>query len=503
VFRKFLHNTAVSAVAYGIAGVLGLFAVGLIARSYGLAVLGLIVLVRVFLPTGFLAVIDLGVSELTTQAVARGRVGDWSVASEKFSLLTTIAALAGLAAGVALWIGAAPLAILFKVASEQRQAFVSILTVTALILPITFLGLVAEGVLKGFEEYEWLRLTEVVSTALYVVAIYASVLGGAAFEWLAYSYLATIIAKYLVLAVVTFLLARSTPLRFSQWSDESRRDVMHRCWLMFRNRIAGILQQPVVPLAIGVLYSPTEVGAYDLITRLPRFLKTSMAPLYSAILPLSTQIEETADARRLQILGRNGLVLPAAAVAPVLVVIALFSKEILTVWVGPQHADQWPWLALSLFVPALSLMLGAGQTALMVRSDFLRLITRYLYLQVLTQYLVTVAALIWFRENAFILGWVVSYLVFAPLIAHRILSFMDLPGSLFWEQVGRQTMVAAILAAMVATYKFYSAPSGLAALVIVGTIGCIAAWALSVALILSQSDRAMVGRIARAIVQRK
>jgi hypothetical protein len=87
VLRRFLHNTAISAVAYGVAGVLGLLAVGVIARSYGLAVLGLIVLVRAFLPTGFLALVDLGVTEITTLAVARGRVGDWAMASGKVSLL--------------------------------------------------------------------------------------------------------------------------------------------------------------------------------------------------------------------------------------------------------------------------------------------------------------------------------------------------------------------------------------------------------------------------------
>ena len=78
MLRRFVQNTAISAVAYALAGVLGLFAVGLIAKSYGLAVLGLIVLVRAFLPTGFLALVDFGVSETTTQAVARGRVGDWT-----------------------------------------------------------------------------------------------------------------------------------------------------------------------------------------------------------------------------------------------------------------------------------------------------------------------------------------------------------------------------------------------------------------------------------------
>ncbi len=102
VLRRFLHNTAISAVAYGLAGVLGLFAVGLIARSYGLAVLGLLVLLRAFLPTGFLALVDLGVSENTTQAVARGRVGDWALASEKLSLRPLVAGATGVIWGAAL-----------------------------------------------------------------------------------------------------------------------------------------------------------------------------------------------------------------------------------------------------------------------------------------------------------------------------------------------------------------------------------------------------------------
>ena len=165
MLRRFLHNTAISAAAYGLAGVLGLLAVGLIARSYGLAVLGLIVLARAFLPSGFLALVDLGVSEITTQAVARGRGGDWAVASEKVSLLAVIAGATGIASGMALWICAAPLAMIFKVAPDETEAFVSILSVTAFVLPIAFLGLIAEGTLKGFEEYGWLRLTEVGSNA--------------------------------------------------------------------------------------------------------------------------------------------------------------------------------------------------------------------------------------------------------------------------------------------------------------------------------------------------
>ena len=501
VLRRFVQNTAISAVAYALAGVLGLFAVGVIARSYGVAVLGLIVLARTFLPTGIFALIDFGVSESTTQFVARGRVGDWAVASEKVSLLTTIAAVTGVFAAIGLWISAAILTAIFKVAPDQADVFVAILRVTAPLLPITFLGLVAEGALKGFEQYGWLRLTEVGGNALYVVAVYALVWQGAPFEMIAYSYLAMTVAKYLVLAGVLYRAVQATPLRFRSWTASSRRDVLHRCWLMFNNRLAGVFQQTLVPLAIGALYSPAAVGTYDLITRLPRFLKATMAPLHSAILPLSTYIEESSDTRRLQILGRNGLVLPTAVVVPVLVVVALFSEQILKVWVGPQHAGEWPWLALSMFIPAFTVMLGAGQTALMVRSDFLRLNTKLLYLQVAVQYLVTALALVWFRERAFILGWVVSYVVFAPVTAHRVLSYMNLPASLFWEQVGKHALVATILAVVITAGKMFLDPGSLVALMIAGGFSCILAWALSGAIILSGSDRAMFGRFAKAMTR--
>src|SRR2546430_11034854 len=155
-------------------------------------------------------------------------------------------------------------------------------------------------------------MTETGSNLLDVAAVYALVWRGAPFEWVAYSYLAMIVTKYFVLAAVVCRAAFGTSLRLRSWTASSSKDVFHRCWLMFNNRIAGTFQQTLVPLAVGALYSPVEVGTFDLITRLARFLKATMAPLHSAILPISTHIDEATDTRRLQILGRNGLVLPGA-----------------------------------------------------------------------------------------------------------------------------------------------------------------------------------------------
>lgn len=502
MLRRFLHNTAISAVAFGLAGVLGLFSVGLIAKFYGLTVLGLIALTRAFLPNGFLSLIDFGVSEITTQMVARGRLGDWAAASERVSFLTMVAAVTGLISSVAIWFGAPSLAVIFAVAPEEAPAFVSILKVTALITPLAFIGLIMEGALKGFEEYAWLRMTEVGGNLLYVAAIYLAVRNKLPFEWIAYAYLATVVVKYFVLAVIVAIVAHGSKLGPSAWSPETRNDLVYRCWLMFNGRIGGVLQQTIIPLAIGAMYGPAQVGAYDLLMRLPRFLKSVLSPLFSAILPISAHLYEKTDVRRLQILGRNSFVLPAAVVVPILVLMALYSEEILIVWVGPQSAAQWSWLALALVVPAANSMINAGQTALMVRADFMRFANRFLYSQVLLQYAVTVLTLHWFQDRAFILGWVLSYITMTPVLMHRMFRLMALPRRLFWEHVARQVLVAALLTVFVLSYKMYFAPTTLPALVVAGTIGCIAAWALSLTLILSRRDRAMFGNFARAITPR-
>lgn len=502
MLRRFLHNTAISAVAYAFAGVLGLFAVGLIVKSYGVGILGLTVLLRGFLPSGFLGMIDFGVSEITTQMVARGRIGDWSVASEKFTIVTLIASLTGIVSGLLLWFLAAGLAGLFKIAPEHLSGFVMALKATSIVVPVAFVGLVAEGALKGFEQYAWLRLTEVGGSVLYVAAIYVCVWRHAPYEWIVYSYLATVLAKYVILTAATYLLTRDTSLRFAWWGPASRDDVLYRSWLMFNSRIASAAQQPLMPLAIGALYGPVGVGTFDVLTRLPRFLKTTMSPLYSAILPIAAHIEERTDVRRGQMLARNGLVLPAAIIIPALVVVALFSPDILRLWIGAQYSDEWLWLAISLAVPAVTVMLGPGQAALMVRSDYLRISTRLLYYQMITQYVVTAATLPLLREQAFVLGWALSYVILAPFLAHLQLTFMELSRSLFWEQVARQIVVAIVLCILVLSTKVYWRPDTLIALMGVGTLSCLAAWSLSVALILSPTDRAMFGRFARTVTQR-
>src|SRR3954447_1372732 len=86
MIKRLIQNTVVSIIAFGAAALLGLVVIPVIIRTWGVSEFGLIVLTRLLLPTGMMAVLDLGLSEVATQTVARGREHrDWALAAKQLS----------------------------------------------------------------------------------------------------------------------------------------------------------------------------------------------------------------------------------------------------------------------------------------------------------------------------------------------------------------------------------------------------------------------------------
>lgn len=68
MIKRLVQNTVISALAFGVAALLGLLVIPLIIRTWGVTEFGLIVISRLLLPGGMMAVLDLGLSEVATQA---------------------------------------------------------------------------------------------------------------------------------------------------------------------------------------------------------------------------------------------------------------------------------------------------------------------------------------------------------------------------------------------------------------------------------------------------
>lgn len=416
MFRGLAMNTAISAVAYFVVSVVGLLVVPMLVSAYGLAEFGLIVLVRLLLPTGILGPFDCGFSETATQAVARARTdGSWSQAQTRVRQLLVIAAAVGASLAATVFLGAQALAVLLKVDAAHLTSFVITVQVTAMCLPVLFPALVFEGVIKGAEAYRALRAVEVLAALAYGAAAVVAVAAGWGYHSVALGFLLSLLLRAGLAVVLGLQHLCARPVCDANWWRGSWREVLLRCRLMAWNRTLGTSQAQAAPLLIGVLLGPAAAGLYDVLVRLPRFAKQIVGLLNSALLPVAARLEADADHRGMQRLGRLGLVVAAAAALPPLAAGSVFSEPILRLWIGPALASEWPWLALMFAVPALSALISSGATALLVRTECVAAMNRLVAIQIVLQLGLSLALLAYWEVRAFIFGQVAAMvLTFGP-----------------------------------------------------------------------------------------
>ncbi|WP_368507551.1 hypothetical protein [Bradyrhizobium lupini] len=124
MLRRLIQNTLVSAIVFGLVAILGIVVIPIIIRTWGVAEFGLIVLTRLFLPSGLIGVIDFGLPEVTTQVVARAREHrDWRLAGSQILLLAAVSILLAIVVSLAMWLAAPLIVAQFKVEVGPHRKF--------------------------------------------------------------------------------------------------------------------------------------------------------------------------------------------------------------------------------------------------------------------------------------------------------------------------------------------------------------------------------------------
>lgn len=447
MFRRLAANTAISAVAFFAISVLGLVIVPVLVGAYGLAAFGLISMSRIFLPTGVLALFDFGVSEVAIQATARAREDqEWERCGGQLSLLLVMSVLLGLLSALTLGFGARPIAGLIHAPSEMVGPFGSVLIATALVLPVLFVSLVAEGVLKGFERYGVIRMLEVSSTLAYTVAALVLVKVGLTFETVCYAYLAVQILRSLLSIVLALVTLSREPCRFGRWTKADLGEVGLRSRLIVYSRLLGSLQGQAPTLLIGFLFGSAAVGAYDILSKLPRFAKSVLGLINSTLLPVAVRLETTADHQAIAKLGETGLLVIILVTLPAVSGGMVFSEDILRLWLGPQMQEWWEWQSAMFVMPALMAMIGFGGISLLSRPDAAKQLNRVTTLQVALQLTLSLGLSTLLKERAFILGQALSLCLTFPLSMNIIIKQQRLSGVKVYGWVAKGMLVSACLA---------------------------------------------------------
>lgn len=496
MLKRLIHNTVISIIAFGGAALLGLVVIPIIIRTWGVTEFGLIVIARLLLPSGMMAVFDLGLSEVATQAVARAREHrNWVLASGQLSFLGALSVALALAMSSAIWFGTPWLGPIMNVDAEHLARFSQILHVTALANLVLVPALVCEGVIKGFERYNLLRVTELGSTVGYLaLTIWASNVS-AGFETVAYIYLASLVLRAVIVAAGALTALGRKHARPARWTVEIRRELFHRCMLLLQGRLIGGIAGPIQPLAVGLLFGPGSVGIYDALVRLSRVSKLLVSLLTSALLPVASRLDERGSKVSFQRLGELGMIMLPMFTVPPLAAAATLSHGIMEVWIGPALAPYAFWMGLSFLVPICAQYIAIGSLMFLTRTEVQARLNLLMGIQLLIWAAVSAATLSLFAERALILGQVVGGLLVLPWQLEKLRSALELDQKSFARAVGTQVGILVIGSGLLWLFAGYIHPDSVLKLAVISGLFCLMTWIAQYFLVLEKRHRSIFPEI--------
>lgn len=403
MFQKTFINSIISGLYFGFSGLLGIIFVPLLILEYGTYGFGLIVLIRSFLPTGTLGLLDFGINEISTNNVSIGVASNnWAVANARIIVLSISAIFLGMIAAVLLFSYSNTVTEFLNVKPEDHDLYNFALELAAIVLPILFVSLVFEGVIKGFENFSALRAVEAFWLLIHSGLVLIFLRNDMGFQYVIYSLLGCLTLKScFMISIALYLLPRATP-------NFQRKETFHflreRAAIFFTARLLSAFQHQAPPILIGIVFGPGPVGIYDALLKIPRFLKSACGILVSVIIPKATQLDATNNKSGINALSQFLVgILPISLVVPFLS-LAIFSKDIVNLWLGQNFIEHSIWLALYLVVPLTNTFVGFQNSVLINRPDYLRKNNFISGAVVVVQYAISFAFIRYLDHFAFIFG---------------------------------------------------------------------------------------------------
>ncbi|MGY4619540.1 O-antigen/teichoic acid export membrane protein [Bradyrhizobium sp. USDA 4472] len=504
MLKRLVQNTVVSAIVFGLVAVLGVVVIPIIIRTWGVAEFGLIVLTRLFLPSGLIGIIDFGLPEVTTQVVARAREHrDWRLGGSQILFLTLVSLLLGIVLSLAIWLAVPLIVAQFKVETAHAGSFANMLLATAASNLLLFPALVWEGIVKGFERYGLLRICEFLTTLLYVGATIYAARSGQPYEAVTYCFLLAALLRAVILLCASIAALSRTRIRLSMPASTVSREVMTRCILVMQGKLIGGIIAPIQPFLIGIYLGPQSVGIYDTLVRIPRLAKVVASLLTSALLPVVSRLDQRNDHRQFNRFGEAGIMMLPIVTVPPFVAAAVMSPAIMQIWIGPQIVPFAHWMGLMFVVTMCFQYVIFGNTLFMTRTKVQARLNMLMLIHLMIFAAVTLAAVHFLAERAFILGQTIGTAAIVPWQLMIFVRELEIDPRRFWFAILTHWAILLIGALLLAVVLHFAPSAGIGTLATLMVAFCAAIWGAQYFLVLSQEQRSVVAGLGRSYFGRK
>ncbi|EGG93071.1 hypothetical protein IMCC1989_1766 [gamma proteobacterium IMCC1989] len=454
MLKSLVRNTTFNLIAFGIAGVLGLLIASLTVKEYGLYFYGIIVFSRNFIPHGFLGLFDLGIPDSATRLIANSIAEKNQQHTNQYtSAVIILGAAIGLISFALLSITSnllSPILLSLERPEEVLQ-FGHIIFWSGVASLILIPSLFTEGVLKGMNQFPAIRIGEIFSNVLFFILVLTIIWEKLEYYYIVYAFLTCHIVRAIINFSWLFTLYKRNTWSYSFISPLCRSSLYQSCKLLFKMKLVSSLASFLPPIIIGQVIGPAGIGAYDILMRIPRLIKSVVGVTTQAIVPSAAVLNVKNNDKRLGKLGTTGTYLILITIIPIITFAILASDMILGYWLGTDHSDMGTWFKISLIWPIFIATYQVTSTVLIVKTSALKALNKVNIAQVSTMLILALSLIDTWEEKSFIIAYLAAEVIFIPYRVYMYCKYVNLNTSKYWAtllRVSIPALVSIILPAM-------------------------------------------------------
>ena len=335
--RIISKNIKYSAVSQAVAFAITLVLFPFIVSHVGKEVYGAYLLVMTF--TGYLGVLDFGVTAAVTKYVAEfmgkgDREGAKKIISASFSFYLII----GLISAAILLILSFCFDHIFKVEVANKIIMQQLFWVAAGASLFIWAGRTFDGVIQGFQRYDWLAINNVVAAVLTGASAYFIFSRGLGMVWfLSLSYL-FIILKYLSAYIIGRYRLLKEKIKFPCFDKKTFKTIFSFSIFLFLANLVGLLIFDIDNFVIGTFTSVSAITLYGVGYSLQRGFRMVNSLIGSPLFPAGADMEGRNEHDKQRELLFKGTKYMTLVFVPLVIITIIFARLFITNWMGDGFA---------------------------------------------------------------------------------------------------------------------------------------------------------------------
>lgn len=374
------RNTLLNLIGQIIPLLVGIITIPFIIRGLGVERFGLLSLAWVVV--GYFAIFDLGLGRGITKFVAEalGKGEDEQIPHLVWTAVT-VQAILGIAGALVL-LGITPLLAerILNIPTEIISEAKIIFYILSFSIPVILVSSTFSGVLEAFQRFDLVNIVKVPSNTLTFLLPVVGLLLGFNLPGIVALILFTRIGTLVAFVVINLCITPQLR-RYSGSSSLFPRLFSFGGWVTISNIVGPILVY-LDRFLIGSLLSLAAVAYYSTPYEAVTRLWIISASLATTLFPAFSSLEGVKDRQKLGMLFARSVKYILLVSGPIILVVMLFAKEALQVWLGVDFAQQstlaMQILALGVLINSLAhipfaLLQGAGRPDLPAKFHLLQL----------------------------------------------------------------------------------------------------------------------------------